>query len=99
MTEDRQGDGKPALVGLLTLAGGLGLNYLFERHNVFKIWENSPYPISWADGFYPPVCVFLSLAGVVLAIGGATSHISIRRLLLRALAIALPLTILHTLFT
>ncbi len=89
----------PLPIGLLLLAGGLGLNYLFERHNVFKIWENSPYPLSWADAFYPPFCVFLSLTGVVLVIGAAMSYTTILKLLWHALAIALPLTILHTLFT
>lgn len=80
------------------LAGGLALNYLFERHNIFKLWENST-PVSWADVFYPPSCVFLSLTGIVLVVGGATSGTTTRRLLRRAFVIVIPLTILYTLFT
>jgi hypothetical protein len=99
MTEDRHSNGKSLLVGLLLFAGGLGLNYLLERHNVFKLWENSPYPISWADAFYPPLCVFLALTGIITSVGGAISHATTRRLLRRAFTIAVPLTILHTLFT
>ena len=85
-------------VGALFLAGGLGINYLLERYNIFKVWENSRYPISWADLFYPPLCVFLSLTGVVLGIGGAIYRLPIRRLLRRAFAIVIPLTVLYTLF-
>ncbi len=94
---DRSGS-TPILIGVLLLASGLTMNYLFERHNVFKLWENST-PVSWADVFYPPLCVFLSLTGIVLAVGGAISRASIRRLLRRAFAIVIPLTILYTLFT
>jgi hypothetical protein len=99
MTEDRQGNEKPVLVGLLLFAGGLGLNYLFERHNVFKLWENSRYPISWADLLYPPFCVFLALAGIAIVVGGAISRTNIHRLLRQAVAIVIPLTILYTLFS
>jgi hypothetical protein len=96
------GDGgkrNPILIGLLLLASGPALNYLFERHNIFKLWENSRYPISWADVFYPPLCVFLSLTGFVFVIGGGggTSGTSNRRLLRRAFVI--PLAILYTLFS
>jgi len=86
------------IIGVLLLAGGLILNYLFERHNVFAVWVNSPYPVSWLDGLYPPLCVFLSLTGVVLAVGGATRGIAIRGLVRYALAIAVPLTVVYTLF-
>jgi hypothetical protein len=99
MTEGHHGNGRPVLVGLLLLAGGLGLNYLFERHNVLKLWENSKYPISWADLFYPPLCVFLSLTGIVLAGSGAISRIPIRRLRRYAFVIVIPLTILYVVFT
>jgi hypothetical protein len=88
----------PVLIGLLLLASGLVLNYLFERHNIFKVWENSRYPISWADVFYPPLCVFLSLTGIVLVVGGAINRTSIQRLRRYAFVIVLPLTILYTLF-
>lgn len=87
------------LIGSLLLVGGLVLNYLFERHNVIKVWENSRYPISWADLFYPPLCVFLSLTGIVLVVGGAISSTTIRRLLRHAFVIVIPSTILYTLFS
>jgi hypothetical protein len=89
----------PIVIGVLLLASGLALNYLFERHNVFKLWENSRYAISWADLFYPPLCVFLSLPGIVLVVGGAIGRMPIRRLRRYALVIAIPLTILYTVFT
>lgn len=85
-------------VGMLLLVGGPTLNYLFERHNVFKLWENSA-PVSWADLFYPPLCVFLSLTGIILVVAGALSRTSIRRLRWYAFVIGIPLTILYTLFT
>jgi hypothetical protein len=89
----------PMLIGLLVLLSGLTLNYLFERHNVFKVWENSRYPISWSDLFYPPLCVFLSLTGVALIVGGALSRTTSRRLLQRAFATVIPLTVLYTFFS
>jgi hypothetical protein len=93
------GKRNPILFGLLLIASGPALNYLFERHNIFKLWENST-PVSWADVFYPPLCVFLSLTGIVLVVGEATtSDTSIRRLLRHAFAIVIPLTILYALFT
>jgi hypothetical protein len=85
-------------VGVLLLAGGLAINYLLERYNIFKVWENSRYPISWADLFSPPLPVFLTLTGIVLSVGGAIYRLPIRRLLRRALAIEIPLTVLYTLF-
>ncbi len=69
-TNGDHNDRNPIVIGLLLLAIGLILNYLFERHNIFKVWENSVYPISWADIFYPPVCVFLCLTGLALAVRG-----------------------------
>lgn len=99
MTNGNQSKGKTVLIGSLLLGSGLGLNYLFERHNILKVWENSPYPISWADAFYPPLCIFLALIGIATAVGGAISHATTRRLLRRAFTIAVPFTVLHTLFT
>ena len=87
----------PMITGALLLAGGLTLNYLFERHNIFKMWENSRYPISLADVFYPPLCVFLSLTGIVLIVL-AILRTTIQRPLRFALASAIPSTILYTLF-
>ncbi len=54
--------------------------------------------MSWADLFYPPLCVLLSLTGVVLTVGGAMGSRANRRLLLYAFAYVFPLTILYTLF-
>jgi hypothetical protein len=88
----------PMLIGLLLLASGLALNYLFERNGIFRVWENSPYEVSALDGIYPPVCVFLSLTGIALVVGGAMSHAPIRRLLRQAFVIVIPLTILYALF-
>jgi hypothetical protein len=93
ITSRNDSNRKTLVIGVLLLASGLAMNHLFERHNIFKVWENSRYPISWADMFYPPLCVFLSLSGIVL-VGG----VGIRRSFLRAFAIAIPLTILYTLF-
>jgi hypothetical protein len=86
-------------MGVLLLAGGLAINYLLERHNVIKVWENSRYPISWADSFYPPLCVFLSLAGFVLGVGGTIRALTIRRLAPYVFAVVIPLTILYTAFS
>lgn len=86
------------IIGVLLLASGPTLNYLFERHNIFKLWENSRYPISWADVFYPPLCVLLSLTGIALVVGTATGHTGIQRLLRHSFAIVIPLTILYTFF-
>jgi len=55
LTKGDRSNRNPIAIGLLLLAGGLTLNYLFERHNIFKVWENSRYPISWADLIYPPL--------------------------------------------
>jgi hypothetical protein len=98
-TNSDHGNRNPIVIGLVLLASGPALNYLFEHHNIFKLWENSRYPISWADVFYPPVCVFLSLTGIVFVVGGAISGASIRRLLRHTFAIVIPLTILYTLFS
>jgi hypothetical protein len=40
---------KTIITGVVLLASLFILNYLFERHNIFKVWENSGYPISLAD--------------------------------------------------
>jgi hypothetical protein len=97
-TDSDRSKSNPILVGLLLLASGPILNYLFERHNIFKLWENST-PVSWADVFYSPLCVFLSLTGIVLAVGGAISRTSIRRLLRHSFAIVIPLTVRYAGFT
>ena len=85
-------------VGIVLLAGGLAINYLLERYSVFKVWENSRYPISWADLFYPPLCVFLSLTGIALGVGGAIYRLPIRLLLRHAFKIVIPLTLGYILF-
>src|SRR6267154_4641510 len=84
-------------VGAVLLVGGLAINYLLERYNVFKVWENSRYPISLADLFYPPLCVFFCLTGIVLGVGGAIYRLPIRRLLRHA-SIVIPLTVLYKRF-
>ncbi len=86
------------MAGLLLLIAGLALNYIFERHDIFKLWENSPLPISWADFFYPPICVLLTLTGIFLILGGALRPDTIRRWFTYAFVLALPLTVLYTLF-
>ena len=95
--DDRHRKREMIIVGALLLTSGLVLNYLLERHNIFKLWENSPYPISWADFFYPPLCVFLSQVGLVL-MGLGTFRTSAERMLLYAVAMAIPATVLYTLF-
>lgn len=97
MTNGNHSNRKIIIIGVLLLASGLTLNYLFERHNILKIWGNSTDPMSWADLFYPPLCVFLSLIGVVL-IALVILRTTIRPVFLYAFAIAFPLTILYTLF-
>jgi hypothetical protein len=98
ITNGNRGKRNPIIVGSLLLASGPTLNYLFERHDIFKLWENSRYPISWADLFYPPLCVFMALTGIVLVAGCAMTRISTPRLLRHTFAIVIPLTILYTLF-
>jgi hypothetical protein len=83
---------------VLLFTAGLLLNYLLERHSVLKVREASPYAVSWADLFYPPLCVLLSLTGVVLMVGGAMGRAVDRRLRLYTYAYVFPLTILYTLF-
>jgi hypothetical protein len=72
-------------VGMLLLASGITLNYLFERHRLFA---------SWGDLFYPTSCFFLFLTGVVLSIGGVARG-SIRRLLPYVFWIVIPVTLLY----
>jgi hypothetical protein len=94
----RHANPRTITVGVLLLASGLAINYLLERYNIFKVWETSRYPISWADLFYPPLCVLLSLTGAVLVVSGGISRLPIRPLLRRTTAIVIPLTVLYTLF-
>ncbi len=98
ITNGKPRNRNPITIGLLLLASGLALNYLFERVGIFKVWENSPYPESPLDGIYPLVCVFLSLAGITLVVGGVTSHAAMRPLLRHAFVIVIPLTVLFALF-
>ena len=86
------------LISPILLIGGLILNIGFERHNPLKLWENSPYPISWADLFYPPLCVFLCLTGLVLMIDGLLRANTTWRALAYSAAIAIPITVLYTVF-
>jgi hypothetical protein len=86
-------------VGVLLLAGGLAINYLLERRNIFAIWERSAYPVSWVDVFYPPLCVFLALTGIVLVVGGIMERTTVRQLRRHTMRIAIPLTILYALFS
>lgn len=80
------------------LANGPILSYFLDRHNFFKVWENSPAPISWADIVYPPVCAFISLIGVVLAIAGLIGRKSVRASMPYAYAVAVPVTLVYTFF-
>src|SRR5579864_8915828 len=90
---------KPAvLIAPLLLAGGLALDWIFERHNIFKLWENSSYPISWADMVYPPLCVWSCLTGIMLLIIRQPFTEKTRGALLRAAALALPLVVLYAIF-
>lgn len=88
---------KTVVLGLFFILAGLILNYALERHNPIKLWENSPYPISWADAFYPPICVFLSLTGLLLALQGAFSGRTERAWWTSA-AVAITATVLYTMF-
>lgn len=90
---------KPAiLIGPILLAGGVALDWALERHNIFKLLENSSDPISWADMFYPPLCVWICLAGMMLLITRQPSSEKNLGVLLRAVALALPLVVLYTIF-
>lgn len=83
-------------IGLSLLVAGLALNYLLERHDVFKVWENSPYPVSWIDLIYPPICVLLCLTGVVLLVGRVLREETVGKCLLYAFSMALPIAVLYT---
>jgi hypothetical protein len=98
ITNGEPSNRNPIIIGLLLLASGLALNYLFERNGIFKVWENSAYPVSALDGIYPSVCVLLSLTGIALVVGGTMSHAAIRGLLRQACVIVIPLTVLYALF-
>lgn len=84
--------------GPLFIVGGFALNYLLERHNIFKLWENSDYPISWADFSYPPICVLLCITGILMSLGGAFHRTTIWKSVAYSAAIALPLTALYAIF-
>src|SRR5438552_2200183 len=99
LTSGSRSNRNPIIIGLLLLASGLALNNLCERHNVFKIWENSAYPVSGLDVLYPPLCVFLSLTGIVLVVGGAIRRTTVRRLRSYVFAIVIPFTVLYALFS
>jgi hypothetical protein len=73
-------------IGMLLLAAGLILNYIFERHSFYV-----------GDLLYPVFCLLLSLSGAFIAIGGA-ARASIRRVLPYAFATVFPLTILYFVF-
>ena len=98
ITEGNHRTRNTVLIGMFLLASGPALNYLFEHHNIVKLWENSRYPISGADLFYPPLCVFLSLTGIALVVGGAISRVSIQRLIRRTFVVVISLTVSYTLF-
>lgn len=83
------------VVGAALFVGGLLLDYLLERDNIFKVLENSPYPISWSDFLYPPICVLLSLTGIILPIGSLGNN-TFRGTCLSAIAISIPLTVLYS---
>lgn len=85
-------------IGMILLAIGLVASYLLERYNIFTLWGNSRYAISWADLFYPPLCVLLSLTGLGLVIDGLTTHSLSRSELKFTLSFVIPLTLLYTLF-
>jgi hypothetical protein len=89
---------KVVSTGLALLIAGFGLNYLLQRHNIFKLWENSDYPISWADFAYPPVCVLLCLTGIALSFVGLFLRNAIWRSVVYSAAIAVPLTVVYTMF-
>jgi hypothetical protein len=97
-TDDNHRKWNTLVVGLLLLVSGLTTNYVFERHNIFKLWENSRYLISWADIFYPPLCVLLSLTGIVLIFAGAIRSVAVRGLTPYVFAFVIPLTIAYTIF-
>jgi hypothetical protein len=99
MIDDDHNSRSTIVIGLLLLVGGPAINYLFERHNVFKIWENSRYPVSWADAFYPPLCVFLSLTGIALIVGGALPRMTVRRIVRYSVAIVISVTALYVLYS
>lgn len=86
------------LLGFSLLVGGLIFDYLFERHNIFKVLENSPYPVSGMDLVYPPICLFLSLTGLILLTAGSLGNSTFRGQFLSSIGLAIPLTVLYSIF-
>lgn len=85
-------------IGVVLLIAGPLVSYLLDRLNYFKVLENSRYQIAWADVFYPPLCAFLMVSGTVLVLAGLFRQATVRRSLPYLSAIAIPLTLLYTLF-
>jgi len=82
-------EGKSGIgAGVLLLAIALTLNYLFERHTLFE---------NWKDLFFPTVCFFLFVIGLVVLIGGLVRS-RMQGLLFYAFSIALPSTTLYAVF-
>ena len=86
-------------VGVLLLAGGLAINYLLERRNIFAIWERSAYPVSWVDVFLSAVVCFSGPDGHCLGRGRIMERTTVRQLRRYTMRIAIPLTILYALFS
>jgi hypothetical protein len=89
---------KGTFTGVVLLTAGLGLNYLLEHHNIFKLWENSDYPISWADFIYPPICLLLCLTGIALSFASLFLRDKFWELIGYSAAIAIPFTIVYIIF-
>jgi hypothetical protein len=96
--DDNHRIGNTVTAGVLLLTSGLTINFLLERHNFLAVWVNSPYPVPSTDLFYPVLCVFLSLTGIVLVVGGTMRRTTIRKLRSYVFAVAVPLTVIYTLF-
>lgn len=97
-TNNSRIDRTAVAIGLALFVGGIALNYFLERHNTFKLWENSDYPISWADLLYPPICVLLCLTGIVLFLNGAFCNYHFLRSLRSSVIVALLPTALYAAF-
>jgi hypothetical protein len=97
--KDNHRNWNAVIIGVVLLAGGPILNYLFERHNFLAVWVNSAYPEPLTDALYPPLCVLLSLTGALLIFGGAMRQTTIRGLARYFFPVVIPLTVAYTLFT